>query len=392
MNREQGPGPFRPFKPSERQLHGAGPSAASLAVREAMALPTLGHLDPDFTAFMDTMKTRLRRVMNTANPATLPISGPGTTAMEASFVNAVREGDRVVVAVNGVFGKRMAEMARRLGGDVTVLEFTWGQPVEAEAVRRILEPGDVFAFVHAETSTGVLSDAEAICEAARSRGAFIIMDCVTSLAGVEVKPDAWGADITYSGSQKCLSGPPGLAPMSFSQAALERARRPGCRSWFLDVHEMLAYWSEDGGGRAYHHTAPIHTLYGLDAALRSALDEGLDAVRLRHKRAQSIVVDAVSAAGFDLTVPEAARMPMITAVRIPEDLDDAAVRTQLLHDHNVEISPGLGPLAGKIWRLGLMGEGARPEAAHRLVEAFLHVTGRRALSQPAAASMVAAAS
>ena len=359
----------------ERLLLGPGPSNAHPSVLEAMSRPLLGHLDPDFIALLDRTKEGLRTVFGTRNAMTLPISATGSAGMEAALVNLLEPGERVVVGVNGVFGGRMAEVARRAGAEVTVVEADWGKTLDpnamAEAISRVAPK--VVSFVHAETSTGVCQPVEEIVAAARAAEAMVVLDCVTSLAGRPVELDAWGIDAAYSGTQKCLSCPPGLSPVSFSDRALEsvRARKHPVQSWFLDLTLLAGYYG--GEKRVYHHTAPITAIFGLAAGLDRVLEEGLPARYARHADAASRLVAGLESMGFSPLVEEADRLPMLTSVRLPERvraLGDGAVRSRLLEEFGIEVGAGLGPLAGEIWRIGLMGENARPEPVERLLEAL----------------------
>lgn len=359
----------------ERLLLGPGPSNAHPAVLEAMSRPLVGHLDPEFIALLDRVKQGLREVFGTRNAMTLPISATGSAGMEAALVNLLEPGERVVIGVNGVFGGRMAEVARRAGAEVTTVEAAWGKTLDADAMAEAIERTrpKVVAFVHAETSTGVCQPVEAIAAAARQANAMIVLDCVTSLAGRPVELDAWGVDAAYSGTQKCLSCPPGLSPVSFSDRAIEsiKARKKPVQSWFLDLSLLAGYYA--GAKRVYHHTAPITATYGLAAGLDRVLDEGLPARFTRHTDAAARLVAGLDALGFEPLVEAADRLPMLTSVRLPErvrSLGDGDVRTRLLDEFGIEVGAGLGPLAGEIWRIGLMGENARPEPVDRLLEAL----------------------
>ncbi|MGE3645350.1 MAG: alanine--glyoxylate aminotransferase family protein [Beijerinckiaceae bacterium] len=369
-----------PFLPPERLLLGPGPSPVAPEVLAAMAQGTIGHLDPAFIGLMDELKAMLQTLFNTKNDATFTVAGPGSVGMDACILNMVEAGDKILIARNGVFGMRMTEVAARGGGDVVTLDFEWGTPVTAEAVDKALgeNPGVKFvAFVHAETSTGVLSDAGAISKAAQKHGAMVIMDCVTSAGGVPVLADEWGIDALYTGTQKCLSCPPGLSPVSFSPKAIEhiKNRKTKVLSWFLDVTQVMAYWGGEGA-RAYHHTAPINSLYGLHEALRRLLVEGLENSFARHKQAHLRLVAGLEKMGMQMLVAEPYRLPQLNTVKIPDGVADAKVRSSLLNDHNIEIGAGLGPLAGKVWRIGLMGEGARSEAVDRVLKALGEVLAK----------------
>jgi len=359
----------------ERLLLGPGPSNAHPSVLEAMSLPLIGHLDPEFIALLDRVKEGLRTAFGTQNGMTLPISATGSAGMEAALVNLLEPGDPVVIGVNGVFGGRMAEVCRRAGATVTTVDAEWGKTLDANAMSEAISrvSPKVVAFVHAETSTGVCQPVEAIASAARDAGAMVVLDCVTSLAGRPVELDAWGVDAAYSGTQKCLSCPPGLAPVSFSDRAIEavQARKTSVQSWFLDLSLLAGYYA--GEKRVYHHTAPITATYGLAAGLDRVLDEGLPARFERHSQAAARLVEGLSTLGFEPLVDAADRLPMLTSVRLPksvETIGDAAVRTRLLDEFGIEVGAGLGPLAGEIWRIGLMGENARPEPVDRLLEAL----------------------
>lgn len=374
----------RSFVPPERMLLGPGPSDIHPRVLAAMARPTLGHLDPAFVAMMDDLKELLRGAFRTRNAMTLPLSGPGSAGMEACVVNLVELGDEVIVCENGVFGGRLRENVERAGGVAIPVRDEWGRAVDPGKVEEALAAhpkAKAVAFVHAETSTGALSDARTLCEIARRRGCLTIVDTVTSLAGVPVEVDAWGIDATYSGSQKCLSCTPGLSPASFSDRALEvvRARKRKVQSWLLDLSLLAAYWDE-GHKRTYHHTAPIHPLYGLHEALVLLEEEGLEASWARHRRHHLALRAGIEAMGLSLAVPENERLPELNVVRIPEGVDDAAVRKILLEEHAIEIGAGLGALAGKVWRVGLMGHSSRAHKVYRFLgalEASLACVGAR---------------
>ena len=353
---------------------GPGPSLVDKRVREALALPAIGHLDPRFIGIMDEVKSMLRSTFATGNDLTMPLSGTGSSGMEASFANFIEPGDRVLILVNGVFGRRMVEVATRLGGDVTPLEFEWGTPVEPKAASEEIRNGyDLVGVVHAETSTGVANPIGAIAEAVNASGALFLVDTVTSLGGMPVLVDEWGADIAYSGTQKCLSCPPGLAPFTASARAVERQqkRKNPVPNWYLDLSLLTSYW--EGAKRSYHHTAPINMIYGLHQALSNLAEEGIEASFARHVAAHERLVAGLAELGLSLLVEEGSRLPMLNAVQVPEGTDEAAVRSQLLKDHDIEIGAGLGPLAGKIWRVGLMGETARADNVDRLLEALKEV-------------------
>lgn len=347
------------FHPPVRTLMGPGPSDVSPRVLAAMARPTIGHLDPEFIRMMDEVKEMLKNLFKTKNELTMPISAPGSAGMEACFVNLIEPGDKVIVCQNGVFGGRMKENVVRFGGECILVEDEWGTAVSIEKVKAAFAANSdvkALAFVHAETSTGVCSDAKALCELAQANGALTIVDAVTSLGGVNVDVDGWGIDAIYSGTQKCLSCPPGISPVSFSAKAVEAVqnRSTPVPSWFLDTNLVMGYWG-GGGKRAYHHTAPVNSLYALHEALVMLEEEGLDNAYTRHQKHHLALRAGLEAMGIGFLVDEDSRLPQLNSVLIPEGVDDAAVRTALLQNYNLEIGAGLGALAGKVWRIGLMG-------------------------------------
>jgi len=359
---------------------GPGPSNAHPSVLAAMSQPLVGHLDPLFIALLDRLGDGLRTIFGTSNPMTLPISATGSAGMEAALVNLLEPDDAIVVGVHGVFGGRMAEVARRAGARVTTVEATWGTALDADAMAKAIARirPKVVSFVHAETSTGVLQPVEEIASSAREHDALVVLDCVTSLAGLPVELDRWQVDAAYSGTQKCLSCPPGLSPVSFSPRAIEvvGARSVPVQSWFLDLTLLAGYFG--GESRVYHHTAPISAIYGLAAGVDRALEEGLPARFERHARAAARLVEGLEPLGFEPLVDADERLPMLTSVRLPErvrELGDATVRGRLLKEHGIEVGAGLGPLAGEIWRIGLMGEIARDEPVDRLLEALRKLLG-----------------
>ena len=350
-------GAIAPLDPPQRILMGPGPSDVHPRVLAALRAPTVGHLDPYFLRVMDEAQGMLRQVFRTSNPLTLAVSGTGSAGMEACVVNLIEPGDRMLVCVNGVFGGRMADVAARAGAEVTIIERPFGEvfsPDEiAEAVRRVSPK--VVGIVHAETSTGALQPLEEISRIVHDAGALLLADCVTSLGGVPVEVDAWQLDAVYSGTQKCLSCPPGLAPVTFSPRAGEAVdrRKTKVASWYLDITLVRNYWGES---RAYHHTAPINMNYALHEALRLVLEEGLLARHARHLRNHEALKAGLTAMGIEYAVAEGRQLPMLNAVRIPDGVDDAATRKLLLDRFGIEIGGGLGPLKGKAWRIGLMGE------------------------------------
>lgn len=357
---------------SQTLLMGPGPSNVSEGVMRALGRPTIGHLDPRFIAVMDEVTSMLRTLFGTENELTIPLSGTGSAGMEACFVNLIEPGDRVLILQNGVFGVRMADVAARLGAEVDVVEFEWGRPVTVARAEEALFGADyrLVGIVHAETSTGVKNPVQEIGNLVRETGALYLVDTVTSLGGIPVDVDQWAADAVYSGTQKCLSCPPGLAPAAFSaraQAVL-RHRSSKVPNWYLDLSLLSSYW--EGAKRAYHHTAPINMVYALHAALSGLLEEGVEEVHARHCDAHNYLSDQLEKLNLDLFVEPGARLPMLNAVAIPSGVDDAAVRSRLLSDFGIEIGAGLGPLAGKIWRIGLMGHTARRANVDRLIAAL----------------------
>jgi alanine-glyoxylate transaminase/serine-glyoxylate transaminase/serine-pyruvate transaminase len=349
--------------PGRRLLLGPGPSNVHPRVLEAMARPLYGHLDPAFLALLDEVQSGLRRLFGTTNALTLPLSGTGSAGMEACLCNLLEPGDEIVVGVAGVFGERMCDVASRLGAQVTPVRTQPGtilpHAAMAEAIERV-QPR-VVAFVHAETSTGARQPVEEIAHTAREAGALVVLDCVTSLAGLPVELDRWGIDAAYSGTQKCLSCPPGLSPASFSPRAVNRAqtRTTKVSSWYLDINLLAGYF---GGERIYHHTAPISAIFGLHEGLRLIEEEGMEQRIERHAEAGAALVDELAAFGFEALVAEEHRLPMLTAVKLPEKLRgdaESPLRRRLLDRYGIEVGGGLGSLAGRIWRIGLMGENAR---------------------------------
>jgi alanine-glyoxylate transaminase / serine-glyoxylate transaminase / serine-pyruvate transaminase len=360
-----------PFSPPRRTLLGPGPSNVSRRVLDAMARPTIGHLDPAFIGLMDDVKALLQYAFQTSNALTMPISGPGTAGMEACVVNLVEHGTKVVVCENGVFGGRLRQMVERAGGEAVVVSDEWGRAVSPEKVEAAFEQAPdarLLAFVHAETSTGARSDAAALCEIASRAGAMTVVDTVTSLGGIPVDVDRWRADAVYSGTQKCLSCVPGLSPVSFSDRAVEhvRNRRQPVQSWFLDIGLVVAYWGE-GRSRAYHHTAPVNSLYALHEALLALREEGLEAAWARHAAMHSALRAGLETMGLQFVVPEDERLPQLNVIRVPDGVDESRVRARLLEEHKLEIGAGLGTLAGKVWRIGLMGYSARRENVRKCI-------------------------
>jgi alanine-glyoxylate transaminase/serine-glyoxylate transaminase/serine-pyruvate transaminase len=333
-------------------------------VLRAMSTPLLGHLDPKFLEIMNEVQAQLRATFRTQNPFTIAVSGTGSAGMEAALVNVVEPGDAVIVVAAGVFGTRMAEIVNRCGGRLVKLDVPWGETVEPERIEEALKKeGKVkaVALVHAETSTGAQQPMDGLGKLCHQHGALLVVDTVTSLGGVPVEVDAWEADAVYSGTQKCLSCPPGLAPLTLSPRALEavKARKTKVQSWYLDAGMVADYWAE--GKRVYHHTAPISMVYALRESLRLVLEEGLDARFARHRRHSAALMAGAAALGCAPQAQEGRRLPSLNCVKVPAGIDEGAVRRSLLADHSIEIGGGLGPLAGKVWRIGLMGESARQE-------------------------------
>jgi alanine-glyoxylate transaminase / serine-glyoxylate transaminase / serine-pyruvate transaminase len=355
-------------------LMGPGPSCVSPEVYLALSRKTLGHLDPYFLEIAEELKGMIRQIMNTKNGLTIPMSGTGSAGMEAAFVNLVEKGDRVLILLNGVFGIRMQDVASRLGANVDVLEFPWGTPVDLEAVEKRIrhESYKIVAVVHAETSTGVRNPVAEIGDLFRGGDTIYLVDAVTSLGGIEVSMDEWNIDVLYSGTQKCLSCPPGLAPLSFSDKAMAKlnTRKTKVPNWYLDLTLIANYW---GQNRVYHHTAPVNMLYGLYQALLLILEEGSETVFRRHRESHLALVNGLEELGLTMLVDEPHRLPMLNAVRVPDRIDELSVRQRLRNDYKIEIGGGLGPLAGKIWRIGLMGHTARVENVNRLLVALREV-------------------
>lgn len=365
---------FRSLYPDQRVLMGPGPSNVHPRVLAAMARPTVGHLDPWFSGFMEDLKELLRMALRTRNALTFPVSAPGSAGMETCFVNLVEPGDKVVVVVNGVFGKRMIENVVNCGGVPVAVEFEWGTTVDPAKIDEALQShpdARLLAFVHAETSTGVATDAAAISAIARKHGCLTLMDAVTSVAGIPVEVDGWQIDAVYSGTQKCLSCPPGLSPVSFSERAVAavKARKTPVQSWFLDLTKVMAYW-DGSGGRSYHHTAPVNALYGLHESLVMLAEEGIENSWARHAAMHLELKAGLEALGLEFLVPAESRLPQLNAVKVPDGINEAALRAHVLQRYGLEIGAGLGALAGKIWRIGLMGQTAQRSSVTLCVEAM----------------------
>ena len=361
-----------PFQAPDRLLYAPGPSPVCDSILRAMTQPVLGHLDPAFLHCMEEIKEMLRYLFVTANRRTLPVSGTGSAGMEAAIVNALEPGDDVVVCTMGVFGDRMVSIIERTPANPVVVRAEWGQPVDLARIDKAMRSCKprVLALVHVETSTGVEQPLEGLAEIARRHDALLVVDTVASLGGQPVKVDELGIDICYSGSQKCIGAPPGLAPITFSEQAMERVRnrRTPVQSWYLDISGVEQYWRSRE--RAYHHTAPISMNYALHEALRLIYEEGLEARFARHDRAHRALAAGLEAMGLPLPVAPEHRPVVVNAVSIPEGVDDVAVRRRLLADHNIEIAGGLGQWKGRIWRVGVMGEGSRRENILRLLAAL----------------------
>ena len=351
------------FHPPRRTLMGPGPTEIHPRVLTTMSQPAVGYLDPVFVVMMEELKTLLRYTYQTQNSLTFPVSGPGSVGMEYCFVNMVSPGDRVIVCRNGVFGGRMIENVERAGGHAVVVEAEWGQPIDPQKLEDALRANPdvrVVAFVHAETSTGVLNDAATLVDVAHRHGALTIVDCVTSLGGSPVLVDEWNIDAAYSASQKCLSCTPGLSPVTFNDRVVEhvKGRKDKIKSWFMDMNLLLGYWGETT--RTYHHTAPTNSLFALHEALVLIQEEGLDQAWARVNRDHTALRAGLEAMGLKFLVDEPYRAPQMNAVLCPEGVNEAEVRSRLLRDFSLEIGAGLGPLAGRIWRFGLMGYSCRP--------------------------------
>ncbi|HIO91954.1 MAG TPA: alanine--glyoxylate aminotransferase family protein [Leucothrix mucor] len=347
------------FHPPQRILMGPGPSDVNPRVLEALSRPTIGHLDPMFVGLMDEVKVLLQDTFLTKNKLTMPVSAPGSAGMETCFVNLVEAGDTVVVCQNGVFGARMKENVERCGATAVMVQDDWGKPVDPNKLEEALKANpeaSAVAFVHAETSTGAISDVEALVKIAHDHDCLTIVDAVTSVAGSELRVDDWNIDAIYSGTQKCLSCTPGISPVSFSEAAIEKIqnRKTTVQSWFMDLNLVMGYWGE-GAQRSYHHTAPVNALYGFHESLVILHEEGLENSWARHAANHQALKAGIEAMGLGFFVDEEYRLPQLNAVTLPDGIDEAKVRSELLNRYNLEIGSGLGPMAGKIWRIGLMG-------------------------------------
>ena len=362
-----------PFNPPKRILMGPGPSDAHPRVLQAMAHPLIGHLDPVFVRIMDEVKDMVQQTFLTKNHLTFVVSAPGSAGMETCLVNLLEPGDECIICINGVFGGRMADIAERCGAVVHRVETEWGKVTEPDQVKKALDAcphPKLVALVHAETSTGALQPLEEISTLVHDAGALLVVDAVTSWCGVPLKVDEWGIDAVYSGSQKCLSAPPGLSPVSFSEAAVKvlENRRTKVQSWFLDLSLVRNYWA--GAKRAYHHTAPVSAVFALHEALNLVLEEGLENRWARHREVHDYLREKLENLGFRFVVDERYRLPNLNAVYLPDGVDEAALRSRLLLEHNIEVGGGLGAFAGRIWRVGIMGESCRKGHVDALVAAL----------------------
>ncbi len=370
---------------------GAGPSNVHPRVLQAMSSSLLGHLDPNFLSVMDDVRSALRYTFRTENPVTLPISGTGTAGMEAAMVNILEPGDTCVMGVNGYFGERLSEIARRCGASVVMVEHELGMPVEPERLREVIAATPnvkVVGVVHAETSTGTLTSLSEISRIAHDAGALLVVDAVTSLGGVELQVDEWGIDVCYSCTQKCVGAPPGLAPLTLSPRAVDvmESRTSKVQSFYLDLSELTSYWDR----RAYHHTAPISMIYALREALRIIGEEGIESRWERHSRNAGALHAGLEAMGLTIVADEAVRLPSITAIRSPEGIDEAAVRRYLLGQYDIEVSGGLGALAGKAWRIGLMGQNSTASNVLTFLGAFEDALSQQGYESQAGAGVAAA--
>jgi len=382
------------FQPPQRILMGPGPSDVHPRILSALARPTVGHLDPSFIQLMDEIKALLQFCFQTTNELTLPVSAPGSAGMETCFVNLIEPEDTGIVCQNGVFGGRMKENVIRCSATAVMVEDDWGHAIDINKVKTAIANNPyakALTFVHAETSTGVQSDAAALCTLAKEAGILSIVDTVTGLAGINVDVDGWGADAVYSGTQKCLSCTPGISPVTFSPRAVEviQKRKTPVQSWFLDLNLVMAYWGK-GTKRAYHHTAPVNALYALHESLLIVKEEGLAASWARHMHNHLALRAGLAAIGLNLPVNEADRLPQLNLVAIPDGIDDAKLRNQLLTDFDLEIGAGLGALAGKVWRIGLMGFSAKPQNVRHCLRALEHCLIAQGMSIESGTAVAAA--
>ncbi len=364
---------YKELNTSTRILMGPGPSDAHPRVLKAMSTPLIGHLDPEFVDIMDEVKTMVQDTFITKNHLTFVVSAPGSAGMETCLVNLLEPGDEAIICINGVFGGRMADIAERCGATVHKVEKEWGTVVSPEDIKKALEKcpkPKLVALVHAETSTGALQPMKEISDLVHNAGGLLMVDAVTSYCGVELRVDDWEIDAIYTGTQKCLSAPPGLSPVSFSDRALKALenRKTKVQSWFLDLSLVKNYWG--GAKRAYHHTAPVSSVYALRESLRIVLEEGLENRWKRHQEVHQVLKSKLESLGFKYLVDEQYRLPNLNSVYLPEGNDEALIRSKLLHDYNIEVGGGLGAFAGKIWRIGIMGESCTLNHVNMLISAL----------------------
>jgi alanine-glyoxylate transaminase/serine-glyoxylate transaminase/serine-pyruvate transaminase len=363
------------LNPTQRILMGPGPTTVHPDVLKIMSTPLLGHLDPQFIRIMDEVKEMTRQVFQTKNELTLAISATGSAGMETCLVNLLEPGDTAMVCVSGFFGNRMCDIVERCGAKLIRIDASWGTPIDPAQVKEALEKSDpkLVAIVHAETSTGVLQPLQEIGKLVHDKGALFLVDAVTSLGGADLKLDEWNIDAVYSCTQKGLSAPPGLSPVSFSTKAVEKmdSRKSKVQSWYLDISMIRNYWA--GAKRAYHHTAPISMIYAMHEALRLVLEEGLQKRFSRNQSNHEALKNGLEALGFEFVVAPEYRLPVVNAVRIPAGFDDAVIRGKLLNEYNIEIGGGLGDFAGKVWRIGLLGESSNPVYVNKLIEALKQI-------------------
>ena len=360
------------LNPNTRVLMGPGPSDAHPRVLKAMSTPLIGHLDPQFLEIMDDIKLMVQKTYQTQNQLTFVVSAPGSAGMETCLINLLEPGDEALICVNGVFGNRMSDIVERCGAKLIRVDAPWGEPIDPDQVRDALKrcKPKIVAIVHAETSTGVMQPLEEISKITHDAGALFVVDAVTSYCGAQLKVDDWGIDAVYSGSQKCLSAPPGLSPVSFSERAVAAldSRKTKVQSWFLDLTMVKNYWA--GSKRAYHHTGPVSAMFAMREALRLVLEEGLEARFERHIKNHHLLREGLESMGFEFLVKEGYRLPMLNAVKLPPGLDDASTRSRLLNEYNIEVGGGLGDFAGKIWRVGLMGNSSSANHVNQLLGAL----------------------
>jgi len=360
---------------SPRILLGPGPSDMHPRVYKALSTQMIGHLDPEFVAIMDEVKEMVQATFQTKNNLSFVVSAPGSAGMETCLVNLIEPGDEVLICQHGVFGGRMADIANRAGAKVHMVKQDWGKPIDPQDVKAALENCDpkLVAIVHAETSTGVLQPLEEISNLVHDKGALFVVDAVTSYCGTDLRVDDWGIDAIYTGTQKCLSAPPGLSPVSFSDRAVEAldARKAPVQSWFLDLSLVKNYWA--GAKRAYHHTAPVSQIFGIREAYRLVLEEGLEARFKRHLETHEHLRDGLEALGFKFLVDEEYRLPMLNAVYLPEGVEELPIRKKLLNEYNIEVGGGLGDFAGKLWRIGLMGHSCDKNHVNMLLSALREI-------------------